>query len=391
MSRVVQASVPRTYRVAFDDEGTATIEGASVQNAIPTVVNADDQPIADAFAAAVSPEVADLVDVAAAVYAADRLCKRGADPTTWARRMEITVPVRSALVWGSQAELLNELLGLLTGDEWQVNFFERHLPPRLSEAQGTLFSEPLKKPAVAMLFSGGLDSLAGLVRLLKEQPDVSVATVSIRSSTRIHKYQRMCHAEIAQRFAGRVRPIGLNVDLVRGTARGFDREDRNQRARGFLFQMIGVAAALIGEANTLAVPENGIGAMNLPYSAAQFGTQAGRAATPLFVAKVQRLVSAISGAPFNVVLPNLFCTKGELLTSLRSVSLEHAASETVSCDRFNSRIKGSDHCGTCTSCLLRRQSLHAAGLRSWDSSSRYRHDVWALNESDKDADWFGLR
>lgn len=38
-------------------------------------------------------------------------------------------------------------------------------------------------------------------------------------------------------------------------------------------------------------------------------------------------------------------------------------------------LPGQPQCGLCSSCLLRRQALHSAGLAEYDRRSRYRKDV----------------
>lgn len=53
------------------------------------------------------------------------------------------------------------------------------------------------------------------------------------------------------------------------------------------------------------------------------------------------------------------------------------ARKTVSCDGFPLRVKGKTHCGLCTSCLLRRTALHAAGLGDVDRGCGYLHDLTA--------------
>lgn len=45
------------------------------------------------------------------------------------------------------------------------------------------------------------------------------------------------------------------------------------------------------------------------------------------------------------------------------------------CDGFPVQTKGKPQCGSCTSCHLRRLSLEAAGLSSYDPSDRYVCDL----------------
>jgi hypothetical protein len=68
-------------------------------------------------------------------------------------------------------------------------------------------------------------------------------------------------------------------------------------------------------------------------------------------------------------------TKGEACCHDNLRELGHAITETVSCDSFPLRIPATPQCGTCTSCLLRRVSLHAADLETFDNPSGYFRDV----------------
>ena len=61
---------------------------------------------------------------------------------------------------------------------------------------------------------------------------------------------------------------------------------------------------------------------------------------------------------------------------LLPAGLAGAVENTITCDSFPMRIPNQPaQCGHCTSCVLRRQALHAAGLGAYDPDSAYRHDV----------------
>jgi hypothetical protein len=63
----------------------------------------------------------------------------------------------------------------------------------------------------------------------------------------------------------------------------------------------------------------------------------------------------------------------------------------VSCDGYPQRSRRADQCGVCPSCLLRRQSLHHAGLLSDDPASLYLHDVYDASVPDAYERRFSLR
>ena len=63
--------------------------------------------------------------------------------------------------------------------------------------------------------------------------------------------------------------------------------------------------------------------------------------------------------------------------SFANSSLRNAIKHTVSCDgSFSRRVRRKRQCGVCTSCLLRRQSLTAAGLAEYDFVDDYEFDIF---------------
>jgi hypothetical protein len=127
-----------------------------------------DHRVAQSFAAVVPPAPADLVDVAMAVYAADRLVRRPSrlgNPSEhrWHRRLAIEVEVRQPHRWRRTEvqERLTELLEFLTEDSWDLTFQKspKEVPV---EGQQWLFQHKLPEPVAGALFSGGLDSLAAI-------------------------------------------------------------------------------------------------------------------------------------------------------------------------------------------------------------------------------------
>jgi 7-cyano-7-deazaguanine synthase in queuosine biosynthesis len=152
-------------------------------------------------------------------------------------------------------------------------------------------------------------------------------------------------------------------------------EERSQRARSFLFLTLGVIAAERVGADALFMCENGVGAINLPMDGTQVGTSNARAAHPTTLLRFNRLLASLIGDSVRVRNPFWDITKGEACRHDNLRKLGHAITETVSCDSFPLRIPATPQCGTCTSCLLRRVSLHAAGLQTFDTPSAYFRDV----------------
>jgi Queuosine biosynthesis protein QueC len=333
-----------------------------------------DETISSAFGSCLAPEVADLIDVAVAVFVTDRLTRRlpyrhRDDGLCWERKLRAEVAVRSVERW-QEPELngrLHELLRWLTDDEWEISFVEGGpRMPRDSEMQPSLFEEPLRSPASAGLLSGGLDSLLGAAADLAGEGELLL--VSTATHPKLGALQRSLAGELSRVGPRAVRWLGVPVNLTaRGKALGGKREEESARSRAFVFLAMGAAAALSGGCDELRVYENGPGALNLALSPGQRGAMNTRAMRPETLERMSGLVEGVVGQPFSIVNPNIGKTKAEMCAEA-SPELDRAIALSRSCDTaLTGRRRSDAPCGCCTSCVLRRQALLAAGRSTLDA------------------------
>ncbi|MER6626081.1 7-cyano-7-deazaguanine synthase [Streptomyces sp. NPDC000931] len=141
-----------------------------------------------------------------------------------------------------------------------------------------------------------------------------------------------------------------------------DRES-TARSRGFVFLTAGVLSAVARGTNSLRLYENGPGAMNLALSRGQVGAQAARAVHPKTLRFMESLARAVTGDDrFRIENRAFQRTKAQMVERVPA-RYDEALAASVSCDTGFSH-HGRDapaHCGECTSCVLRRQALAAAG------------------------------
>ncbi|OAP26138.1 7-cyano-7-deazaguanine synthase [Amycolatopsis sp. M39] len=333
----------------------------------------DGQGVPDVLSRQLDPLAADLLEVAAAVYAVDRSVvrpryagfERGEN---WARQIDLTIPVRCRERWESVRTDLAELLAWLTDDEWSVSFSESDRD-RLTGGQGYLVST-LPDDIEPVLFSGGLDSSAGLALRLGGPP---LLPVSVRTNNDMAGVQE----RVLSRLRGVSREVlpaaSFRVNLTQSRTRAPGaKQENSQRSRGLLFLAAGIAVAITLGKGRLWFLENGIGAINLPYLRSQVGSQATRSAHPRTVQAMARLAGTLTGQDFAVETPLLGLTKAEAVSAVPP-EYEHAIACSVSCDTgFASRISGHPPCGTCTSCLLRRQAVTASRYPKLDEGKRFR-------------------
>jgi 7-cyano-7-deazaguanine synthase in queuosine biosynthesis len=332
--------------------------------------------IAERVGRALPAAAMDLIEIVAAVHLADRAERRPSaskSGDSWSRRVHLLMGVRDLPRW-SDTTIHQELVGLLrwlTDDEWTIDFTRRDAPERSAETVRFLFQSPPGGDAVA-LFSGGLDSLAGLASDLDR--GLSPLVVSVKTNSRLARSQKDVLGSLNGALGSSISRVPVELHLHKGRAR-----ESSQRARGFGFLALASVVAAVSGLDRVHVYENGVGSVNLPYTAAQVGAHGTRAMHPETLSRAASLFSQVLGHQISMVNPSQFLTKAELCSALPE-SLHATVVQAESCDNaFAHRRRSSHSCGCCTSCLLRRQSLAAAGLSGLDSSDSYRVDAFTAD------------
>jgi 7-cyano-7-deazaguanine synthase in queuosine biosynthesis len=332
----------------------------------------DDRTISHGLGTDLDAVGADLLDLAVAVYVADRLCPRRpprvrSDGSWWRREIRLRTAVRCPEAWGGGVlDRFIELLEWLTDDAWKFELVPG-LPQRRGDGQGSLFPETLAEPVDVSLFSGGLDSLLGAVSDLDGEGELIL--VAAGTGSRLIGKQRELAAALKGLGRRRVRllsiPVGLTED---GKGLIDDRDESSQRSRGLVFAALGAVVARAADVSQLRLHENGPGAMNLPLTAGQAGSMNTRAARPETLRKMSLLFSELFEHDFEIVNPAFWKTKAEMCAAAPA-DAHGLMKASVTCDSgLTRRVKKGQLCGQCTSCLLRRQALLAAGLTEVDRS-----------------------
>ena len=335
-------------------------------------VQIDDSAIARRLGRTIMPAVADLIELAAALHVVDRMTRRppahqGGD--SWARDLSLTIGVRDPEWWNEDniAQALRNLLTWLTDDTWDIQFISRVASYRASESTQFLFDNPVNKSEIA-LYSGGLDSFAGLVIDLVEGTAPMLA--SVISNGRQSYNQTQTVDALQGHFGTKLWRVPIDFHL-----RGTRAKESSNRIRGFGFLALAAAVAAMADINVIRVYENGIGAINLPYSRAQIGAHATRSMHPKSLRLAATLFSEALRHPLSIENVNLYRTKAEMCLRL-PIELHPVVPLAMSCDTaFSHRVSGVANCGSCTSCLLRRHALCGAGMGKVDKQTQYRTDV----------------
>lgn len=345
-SLVFERAVGRGGRLHFVNHG----EGKKYDVAL----DLDDHSFLFRALSELPPVVADLADLTSAIFAADRLAPQRLHDRM--RRIRVTVPLRYPEKIDSEAlEQLKALLLWATATRWEFDFVHREAPPRHSEYHYVM---PLVSTETqVVLWSGGLDALAGVYAQLRSEPELSIVLFGSGSNDRVLGKQKTLAKHLQRDFPGRV---WLHQIPIRLRGVGDLPKNKLMRVRGVVFALLGSLQAFVLKQRCLHLHENGVGALNLPYRESSIGLDQVRSAHPFTLHQVSRFLSNVLEEEFTVENPSFLLTKAEMCSPMAEDGRVDLPPLTESCDSFHRKSPG--QCGYCSSCLLRRQALAAAGF-----------------------------
>ena len=326
------------------------------------------------------PDVlADMLEIAAYVYCADQFTTRGSELMSdmgaeWRRKFRLQIPVRSPDIW-SRADVRDSLvatLRFLTEDEWAFDFLEATRDVGLQPYfEFTDMSAQTVSPDEVILFSGGLDSLAGAVDELLGN-NKQVVLVSHRSSPMVASKQNSLIAQLRKRTKpGQLFYVPVTVNKGRDEATEF-----TQRSRSLLFATLGMIVVQMFGKRELSFFENGITSLNLPIAEHVLGSRASRTTHPRVLAYCGELFSRLTSRQITIRNPFLWKTKADVVQLIADRGCADLIAETISCARVREATKQSRHCGTCSQCVDRRFGVLASGLGEYESADRYVVDLF---------------
>ncbi len=137
------------------------------------------------------------------------------------------------------------------------------------------------------------------------------------------------------------------------------------RSRGFKFALVSGLAAYLTKAGQVIVPESGQGALGPVLITVGQGYEDYRS-HPLFTERMERFLNALLRHKLRFDFTQLWQTKAETLKKFTDDCKDGPSwAATWSCWQQTRQVsvdKKKRQCGICAACLLRRMSVHAAGL-----------------------------
>ena len=318
----------------------------------------------------------DLLEIAAYVFAADRLTSRGSkvavEYQSWARKLQFVVKVRDYEFWRQSKviEALRDVLIFATGDQdYRFTFQPGHETPLTSLFDNEAFALEQRNDVSITLFSGGIDSLAGAVQRLKQSRD-HVCLVSHLSQPRSTQTQRALASVLQREYRDRVSHYQFKTNL-----RGVRGREETQRSRPFLYGSIAFALAKAFGRDHFYVYENGVTSLNFARRDDLLNSRASRTTHPQTIGRLEKLFSIIARKPILIETPFLWYTKSKVTKYLNDSGHGHLLPDSVSCSHtFKSRMNAT-HCGECFQCLDRRIGVYGAGADDVDVVGLYATDI----------------
>jgi 7-cyano-7-deazaguanine synthase in queuosine biosynthesis len=322
-----------------------------------------------------NPLAADLARIGAYVYCADRLVDRGGVDVygdKWQRAFLFVIPVSDPAVW-DRADVrvaLEAALAFLTEDRYEFQFTAGG---PFGEGDQSLFRDSRFAGADSVaLFSGGLDSLSGVVydHVLEDRRPI---LVSHRAAPPVDRRQKTLVGLLRQRFPKwAVMHVPAWVNLKESRER-----EHSQRSRSFLYLALAAAVAHQLGKQRISIYENGVVSINIPISAQTIGARVTRTTHPKFLAEMQRFLGALLGVPFTIHTPLFWLTKTDVALRLKEVDQADLIQATTSCGHTFMMTAAEPHCGVCSQCLDRRVALEAGDLSAHDTP--YVHDMFTAD------------
>ena len=312
----------------------------------------------------------DLMRIVGAAAHVDRRIRRRPS-ICWGRDLEVAIPVSEPDFWSEISERLVGVLNLLSGDNWSFVF--RKIVEQVDVPKQPDLEFPVKGE-LALAYSNGLDSFSS-VRLVASGVVPLSDGVQRKRDLVLVTTGREINSELRQsltKFGYRARQVSVPFS-IRRAGTGFELREPSFRTRAFVFQTMAAVAASQSEGDIVVVPESGQGSLG-PWLTVT-GQEAPDIRThPIFTSALADLLEPILGRRIRFEHPHFWETKGQTLTRLVANRLEDGWQDTFSCAvqvRHQQTPGPHLQCGLCPNCLLRGQSLWAAGLQEPDHKYDY--------------------
>ncbi len=316
----------------------------------------------------------DLLEIAGYIFAADRKSFRGNNDAVeyhrWgARSFHFHFKVRDYDFWNEPEvkKLLSDALCFMTGDRnYKFTFYqaEKDFPENLfADENFELNPEPNLS---FVLFSGGLDSLAGALERI-ENSNEKVCLVSHQSGQPgVTSTQNNLFEKLKNIYPNRFSHYKFHCCLSHMKS-----VDETQRTRAFLYTSIAFTLANTYGQNNIYVYENGMTTINYSKTQDMMNGRCSRTTHPKTLGLLERLFTKIAEEPFIIKHPFFFETKTDIIKKIKQFDKLELLKDSVTCSRTRKHPKQFTHCGSCSQCIDRIFAVFATDAEDYDYENYY--------------------
>jgi 7-cyano-7-deazaguanine synthase in queuosine biosynthesis len=315
-----------------------------------------------------SDRIKDLLEIACYIYAADRKISRGSKYSVeyhkWSRNIEFIIKVRDFDFWNQDSvkNKLKEALEFMSGDQsYNFVFQSGKIKDQVGLFDTDEFKISLNKPTSVVLFSGGLDSLAGtLERLVLTKEQICLVS-HISNQPTIISTQNLIIRYLNDKYNNRCIHHKFYCHLKNGKA-----IEETQRTRSFLFCSIAFAIAKAYSLNNFNCYENGITSINLPKRQDLINSRASKTTHPKTLGLMEELFTMINEKVFKIEQPFFKNTKTDIVNKIVEYNGGDIINSSISCSVSRNTEQGFTHCGICSQCIDRRLAIFSNGSEEYD-------------------------
>lgn len=278
--------------------------------------------------------------ISAMVYGIDNLLSRAVHSNDgWTRDIEVEFPVNNVAIWTGKEENLKRILDFLTGDNWQISFREIEdvslFHPRTNRRKIISYRRDTIKSA--SLFSGGLDSLIGVIdelEALNDNERILLVSHFDSKSPGPNGDQRKLLEHLTRQYPNKIYWIQSKLALSRKDTDGNRVTiENNYRSRSLFFIGLGCYLSPIDE---LIIPENGTISINYPLTPSRVSSLSTRTTHPYVLKKTQELLIDLE-LTTRIHNPYTFKTKGEMFVECTNQAfIRSVFRDSVSCGKRGS-------------------------------------------------------
>lgn len=315
----------------------------------------------------IDPIYEDLYIIALSIYGIDKRVSRQLFEDCWTRDISVSVPVLLIERWRGTEKLWNKMLSFLTGDHWSITFRPTTVVCRQYKRKSRIIIDPTSFDCVS-LFSGGLDSFCGAIKLLdnghspclvghNEYPKLRYKQEGFAAN--FLKYYPNQTSQFLGFYVKSKAPLSLKKnDMLLGT-------ENTSRGRSLLFLSFAlIIAGILGEKTPVYIPENGFIGVNVALTNSRIGSCSTRTTHPYFIKTFKSILVTVG---INNPIDNFFAyySKREIVRMVKdNPAFLESFQDTISCShpcqaRYN-KVGNRDYpinCGYCYPCLIRKSSL----------------------------------